>query len=125
MDTMYQEKLIKKYFQTWLDKNNDAWEDIFDENIIYVECYGPEYHGFSQLSQWFRDWNLIAAVLEWEIKGFIHQNNTTAVEWYFKCNYNGEVSGFDGVSIVKFNNMRKIIEIREFQSKSDHYFPYD
>ena len=49
----------------------------------------------------------------------------TVVEWYFECDYNNEISGFDGVSIIEFNKNMKIINLKEFQSKSEHDYPYE
>lgn len=47
------------------------------------------------------------------------------VEWYFKCNYDGRVDGFDGVTIADFDNDMKILKLCEFQSKAEHYYPYE
>lgn len=49
----------------------------------------------------------------------------TAVKWYFECDYNNETGGFDGVSITEFNENKKIINLKEFQSKAKHDCPYD
>ena len=100
---MQKEDVIKNYFQSWLDKNIEPLENIFSDDIIYSECYGPEYHGLPQILKWFSDWNIKGTVLKWEIKKFIHQGLFTVVEWYFECDYNNEISGFDGVSIIEFN----------------------
>ena len=59
------------------------------------------------------------------VKKFIHQGLFTVVEWYFECDYNNEISGFDGVSIIEFNKNMKIINLKEFQSKSEHDYPYE
>ena len=47
-----------------------------------------------------------------------------AVEWYFKCDYEGNVDGFDGVTIAEFNEDMKICDLREFRSKAEHNYPY-
>lgn len=39
------EEIIRKYFACWLNKDEKLLTDIFAEDIIYSECYGPEYHG--------------------------------------------------------------------------------
>ena len=51
------EEIIRKYFACWLNKDEKPLTDIFAEDIIYSECYGPEYHGIRQIRQWFHDWN--------------------------------------------------------------------
>lgn len=122
---MQKEDIVKNYFQAWLDKNIEPLGNIFSDDIVYTECYGPEYHGLPQVLKWFSDWNINGTVLKWEIKNFIHQGAFTAVEWYFECNYDNEISGFDGVSIVEFNENMKIVSLKEFQSKSEHNYPYE
>lgn len=51
------EEVIRKYFQCWLDKDIDAVKEIFSDDIIYSECYGPVYKGIGQIIRWFEDWN--------------------------------------------------------------------
>ena len=44
------EEVIRKYFQSWLDKDIDAVKENFSDEVIYSECYGPVYEGIGQLS---------------------------------------------------------------------------
>ncbi|AQS04186.1 nuclear transport factor 2 family protein [Clostridium beijerinckii] len=118
------EQIIKKYFKSWLDNNCSALKDIFDLNIAYSECYGPEYHGIDTVTTWFEEWNKRGKVLAWDIKQFIHQGNISVVEWYFKCRYDGEIEEFDGVWLIEFNGDNYIVSLKEFQSKIPHYYPY-
>ena len=37
----------------------------------------------------------------------------------------GNVDGFDGVTIAEFDADIKICDLKEFQSKVEHYCPYD
>jgi len=90
------EQIIRNYFQSWLNKNSLTLRKTFDLYAVYSECYGPEYNGLEIIERWFNDWNKRGTVLLWDIKQFIHQGNTTAVEWYFKCEYDGDVGEFDG-----------------------------
>lgn len=46
--------VIKKYFQSWLDNDVEIVKQTFSENALYSECYGPEYHGLSQIVTWFK-----------------------------------------------------------------------
>ena len=121
---VYREQVIKNYFQSWINKNCLILKETFDLNAIYSECYGPEYHGLSVIERWFNDWNRRGTVLLWDIKQFIHQGDKIAVEWYFKCEYDGEIGEFDGVSLIEFNNDNYIVSLKEFQSKIPHYYPY-
>lgn len=117
--------VIKKYFQSWLDNDVEIVKQTFSENALYSECYGPEYHGLSQIVTWFENWNNKGQVLEWTIKRIFEQNQTLIVEWYFRCNYDGKIDGFDGVTIADFDKDMKILKLCEFQSKAEHYYPYE
>ena len=111
---------IQKYFKAWLNADIDILSDIFSNDIIYSECYGPEYHGITQILKWFDDWNQKGKVLEWTIKRSIEKENTIVVEWFFKCEFEENIEGFDGVTIADFDKEGKIKRLCEFQSKSDH-----
>lgn len=117
--------VIKKYFQSWLDNDVEIVKQTFSENALYSECYGPEYHGLSQIVTWFENWNNKGQVLELTIKRIFEQNQTLIVEWYFRCNYDGKIDGFDGVTIADFDKDMKILKLCEFQSKAEHYYPYE
>ena len=107
-------EVIKKYFQSWINRDIEIVKQTFSENALYSECYGPEYHGLPQI-----------LVLEWTIKRILEQNQTLIVEWYFKYNYDGSTDGFDGVTIADFDDEMKIVKLSEFQSKAEHYYPYE
>ncbi len=121
---MEEELLIRRYFDAWVHQNASDLEKLFDPDIVYTECYGPEYRGIEQIKRWFSDWNRHGEVLKWEIRRFFKQGKQAAVEWYFECVFDGVVSGFDGVSLVVFNRQGAILELKEYQSKSEHVFPY-
>ena len=36
------------------------------------------------------------------IFSYPYQNQTLIVEWYFRCNYDGKIDGFDGVTNYKY-----------------------
>ena len=117
-------EIIQKYFQAWIDNDIDVVKEIFSDNVVYGECYGAEYRGLDQVLKWFEDWNKLGKVTRWEIKNLFEQGNTVVAEWYFECVYCGEKGGFDGVTIAEFDKKGKIIALREFQSKAEHFFPY-
>lgn len=118
------EEIIRRYFESWLNNNSSVLKEIFYSRAIYSECYGPEYYGIDTIETWFKEWNKRGEVLVWDIKQFIHQANISVVEWYFKCKYDGLIEEFDGVSIIEFNDDNYIINLKEFQSKIPHYYPY-
>ena len=119
------QEIIRSYFQCWLDNNIDVVKEIFAEDIVYSECYGPVYHGINQILRWFTDWHEKGTVLKWDIKEIIQVDNTVIVEWFFQCNYDAAVDEFDGVTIAKFNDDMKICNLKEFQSKAEHCYPYE
>lgn len=118
------EEVIGQYFASWLDKDISVLKNVFAHDIVYSECYGPVYRGIEQVLVWFKDWNNRGTVLKWDIKQIMTVNNTAIVEWYFECDYEGNISGFDGVTLAQFNDEKRICELKEFQSKAEHYYPY-
>lgn len=120
-----QEKTIRAYFNAWLTKDSALLDKLFAKDAVYTESYGPEYHGMGQIKQWFADWNKKGSVKRWDIRQFVHQGNTVAVEWYFECEYDGVTTGFDGVTLVRFDGDGCIESIKEFQSKAEHDYPYE
>ena len=121
---MEPERLIEAYFQTWLTQDEARLAEFFEPDAVYSECYGPEYRGIAQIMQWFRDWNKRGRVTRWDILGYLQQGSKFAVEWTFGCEYDGEASLFNGVSLVEFSESGKIRSLKEFQSKAEHVFPY-
>jgi len=119
------EDMVRTYFDMWLKKDISGIDGIFSDDVLYSESYGPEYHGLEQVKKWFIDWCRHATVLEWKVKQFISQDKVTVVEWYFECNFDGVIYGFDGVSIIEFDNDEKICSIKEFKSKEEHNSPYE
>lgn len=117
--------IIKKYFQAWIDVDIEVIKQTFSQDVIYSECYGPEYHGLSQILNWFEDWNSHGQVLQWTIKRLFEQNQTIIVEWYFQCIYDGKIDGFNGITVADFDENMKISRLSEFQSQAEHYYPYE
>ena len=121
---MDKEQIIRNYFRAWLSPNLEVVQNTFDENAIYSECYGPVYRNKKEIISWFENWNKQGKVIAWPIERLIINGDTSIGEWHFKCNYQGKISEFDGVSIIEFNDQNKIISVKEYQSKSKHYYPY-
>jgi len=115
------EKIIKEYFKAWLKNESHNFDDIFSKGIYYSECYGPKYRGIEEIKRWFLEWNKIGRVLNWDILSFIHSNEKTVVEWYFRCDYKNEIGEFKGVSIIDWEE-GKISSVKEFQSSLPQYF---
>ncbi|BAQ56483.1 nuclear transport factor 2 family protein [Lactobacillus acetotolerans] len=116
-------KVIKQYFKMWLTKDSRNLEDIFTSNIHYIECYGAEYSGLHEIKQWMSHKFKTQTVFQWDIKNIYHDKNIFTVEWTFSCTENNKNFSFDGVSLITFTG-DKIAEIKEFESKKEHYRPY-
>lgn len=122
---MNKQEIIKEYFQSWISNDISIVEKIFSEEILYTECYGPQYKTKKQILNWFRDWQEKGKVISWDIKNIYELEKVLIVEWNFKCIWEEKETDFDGVSIVEFNESNLIVNLREFESKSKHYFPYE
>lgn len=118
------EERIRAYFQAWLDRDATALPALFAPEVVYVESYGPVYRGIGQILRWFEDWNRRGTVLQWDIRSFATVERIAYAEWFFRCEYDGVSGCFDGVTIARFDEDLRICELREFQSKAEHIFPY-
>ncbi len=119
------EKVIRLCFDMWLKAKDLGILDIFTDDAVYIESWGPEYKGALNIKRWFDEWNVNAKVNVWDIKQFIHSENQTVVEWYFVCVDDGEEAELDGVSIIKWSDDNKIEYLKEFACKVDRYNPYE
>ena len=43
------ERIIRLWFDMWLTKKDLGISDIFSNNAIYIESWGPEYHGIKNV----------------------------------------------------------------------------
>ena len=39
------EKIIRLWFDMWLQKKDLGISEMFADNSVYIESWGPEYHG--------------------------------------------------------------------------------
>ena len=119
------EKNIRLWFDMWLQKRDLGIRTLFAEDAVYIESWGPEYHGPAKIKLWFDEWNTRGSVLQWDVKQFFHRENWTAVEWYFKDAMKDGVSeGFDGISLIQWTPENKIILLKEFGCNETRYDPY-
>ena len=97
------EEVIKLWFDMWLQKADLGILDIFADNALYIESWGPKYKGSEKIKHWFDEWNTRGTVFQWDIKQYFHKGNQTVVEWYFKNAMNdGRVEAFDGISLIEY-----------------------
>lgn len=119
------EKIIKLWFDMWLIKKDLGILNIFSNNAVYIESWGPKYIGASKIKLWFDEWNSRGSVLQWDIKQFFHNENQSVVEWYFKNSMNnGKIESFDGISLVEWTQDDKICFLKEFGCNINNYDPY-
>ena len=98
---------------------------IFTHDAVYIESWGPEYHGIEKIRHWFWEWNDRATVLAWEIRQFFHKGDQTVVEWYFKNAQDDAPSEeFDGMTLIRWSSDGKIAFLKEFGCNLNRYDPY-
>ena len=120
------EQMIRAWLEMWLQGSDAGVEELFDPNAVYIESWGPEYHGLEKIRHWFREWNTRGRVLQWDIKQFFHQGDQTVVEWYFQCRMDdGQVQAFDGMSLIRWTDKGKICFLQEFGCNENRYDPYE
>ena len=53
------EAQIRRWFSMWLDKQDTGIEELFAPDAVYIESWGPEYHGRGKIKLWFDGLSLI------------------------------------------------------------------
>ena len=103
------EEIIYLWFDMWIEQQDVGIDDIFTEDVIYTESWGPQYQNRRTVKHWFHEWNTRGKVVVWDIKQFFHKENQTIVEWYFKNEMNtGSIEEFNGVSLIEWTTEDKI-----------------
>lgn len=123
-DRRAREQIITTYFNMWIHRDFTVLPSIFAADIYYSECYGPEYRGMAEIRMWIEAMLRQQKVLEWNIKQFIHSEDTVVTEWFFKDRTEEGSHEFDGVSIIEFQADGTICSVKEFSSESKHCTPY-
>ncbi len=119
------EKIINLWFGMWLQQKDLGIDDIFTEDTIYTESWGPKYEDRRTVKHWFTEWNTRGKVVEWDIRQYFHSEDQTVVEWYFKAEMNdSRVDEFDGMTLIEWTKNNKIKSLKEFGCDIDNYNPY-
>ncbi len=119
------EQIIKLWFDMWIKQQDFGIDDIFTEDIIYTESWGPQYTDRKTVKHWFEEWNTRGTVLVWDTKQFFHEGDWTVVVWYFKNKMdNGKIEEFDGISLIEWTQDDRIKSLKEFGCNLNHYHPY-
>lgn len=120
------EDKLRRWFSMWTHQTDQGIGDLFALDAVYLESWGPEYHGVEAIRHWFDEWNRRGQVLVWDIRQFFHKDGQTAVEWYFKNKMaDGRVEEFEGVSLVRWNDAGRIARLQEFGCNVNRYDPYE
>lgn len=120
------EDKIRRWFSMWLKNDCTGIEEIFSVDAVYIESWGPEYHGIDKIRHWFNEWNTRGTVLKWDITGFFHKENQTVTQWYFENKMdNGKVEAFEGMTLVQWTQDDKIKCLKEFGCNINRYDPYE
>ena len=119
------EKKLCRWFSMWLDRHDRGIGKLFAPDAVYIESWGPEYHGADKIKLWFDEWNSRGKVERWDIRQFFHKEDQTVVEWSFRCAMtDGAVQSFDGLSLVRWNEAGQIYFLQEFGCNENRYDPY-
>ena len=119
------ENRIRQWFSMWLDKQDTGIEELFAPDAVYIESWGPEYHGNGKIKLWFDEWNTRGTVERWDIRQYFHKGDQTVVEWTFRCVMaDGTVQSFDGLSLIRWNEAGQICFLQEFSCNENRYDPY-
>ena len=46
------EQTIRAWFEMWLQGSDAGVEELFDPDAVYIESWGPEYHGLPKIRHW-------------------------------------------------------------------------
>ena len=119
------ESKIRQWFSMWLRKQDTGIEELFAPDAVYIESWGPEYHGSGKIKLWFDEWNSRGTVERWDIRQYFHKGDQTVVEWVFRCTMtDGTVQSFDGLSLIRWNKAGQICFLQEFGCNENRYDPY-
>lgn len=109
----------------WLRKQDTGIQDIFSNDAVYIESWGPEYHGADKIRLWFDEWNTRGTVVRWDVGQIFHNGDWTAVEWFFRDKMDdGRVEAFEGMSLVRWTAEGRICLLKEFGCNESRYDPY-
>ena len=119
------ENKIRQWFSMWLDKQDTGIEELFAPDAVYIESWGPEYHGNGKIKLWFDEWNTRGTVERWDIRQYFRKGDQTVVEWAFRCVMtDGTIQSFDGLSLIRWNEAGQICFLQEFGCNENRYDPY-
>ena len=52
------EQTVRLWFDMWRKKKDTGIGEVFSPHAVYIESWGPEYHGTDKIRHWFEEWNM-------------------------------------------------------------------
>ena len=118
------EQAVRRWFAMWLAGRAEGLEELFAPDAVYIESWGPQYHGLEKICHWFAEWNTRGRVEEWQILQFFHQGEESLVRWLFRDRMeDGRTEAFEGLSLIRWRE-GKIAFLQEFGCSLRRYDPY-
>lgn len=71
------ESKIRQWFSMWLCKQDTGIEELFAQDAVYIESWGPKYRGSGKIKLWFDEWNSRGTVEGWNIWQYFHKGDQT------------------------------------------------
>ena len=57
--TQEREQKIRLWLDMWLRREDLGILELFAPDAVYLESWGPEYHGAAAIRHWFQEWNIL------------------------------------------------------------------
>ena len=54
--TQEREQKIRLWLDMWLRREDLGILELFAPDAVYLESWGPEYHGAAAIRHWFQEW---------------------------------------------------------------------
>ena len=102
------EAAIRRWFDMWLTKRDTGIRDLFTPDAVYIESWGPEYHGADKIAWWFTEWNR---------RGTVERIFANQMD-------DGRQEVFEGMTLVRWTAAGQIARLQEFGCNLDRYDPY-
>lgn len=115
------DKLIQEWFKAWYDSSWNQFEEVFENDVFYSESWGPEYHGISEVKEWFDNWHSDLILNSWDIINIVHNEDVSFVIWYFSCKDSNDVFEFNGISMIEWGENNKISSLQEYVASLPDY----
>ena len=64
--TQEREQKIRLWLDMWLRREDLGILELFAPDAVYLESWGPEYHGAAAIRHWFQEWNTRGRVEVWD-----------------------------------------------------------